>query len=480
MTDIPIDLTNAKLLIVDDVPTNLDVIYQSLQDEGYEVFVATDGETALEVVAREHPDLVLLDVMMPGIDGFEVCRRLKANAQVGQIPVIFLTARHETDGVVQGFQAGGVDYVTKPFQKEEVLVRIRTHLEYAFLARALVQKNRDLEAEIARRTVLDNRLSMMSEAEKARWDIDGFVGQSRMMQDILKKIRLLQNADAVSVLITGESGTGKELVARAIHTHSLRAKAPFVVVNCATIPKELAESMLFGHLKGSFTGADRDQLGYFELANEGTLFLDEIGTMPVELQPKLLRVLEDGVIRPLGASEDKQVDVRILAATNAPEAFRDDLYYRLARFTVELPPLRARKEDIPLLSRHFLRMFAAEMQLPVPDLSAQALVLLDDYDFPGNIRELKNMIEHALIMSEGATIEPHHLQTGSTGGALGVSDRTHATLDMDMLPWNFEEAEMVLIRRAMEHTQGNISDAAQLMGIHRSKIYRKLAQFKEK
>lgn len=479
MIDIPIDLTNAKLLIVDDVPTNLDVIYQSLQDEGYEVFVATDGETALEVVAQEHPDLVLLDVMMPGIDGFEVCRRLKAKAQMWHMPVIFLTAQHETKGVVKGFQVGGVDYVTKPFQKEEVLVRIRTHLEHAFLARALVQKNRDLEAEIARRTVLDNRLSMMSEAEKARWDIDGFVGQSRTMQDILKKIRLLQNADAVSVLITGESGTGKELVARAIHATSSRAKAPFVVVNCATIPKELAESMLFGHLKGAFTGADRDQLGYFELADGGTLFLDEIGAMPPELQPKLLRVLEDGLIRPLGAAQDKQVDVRILAATNEPEAFRDDLYYRLARFTVELPPLRARKEDIPLLSRHFLRMFAAEMQMNTPDLSAQALALLDGYDFPGNIRELKNVMERALIMSEGEVIEPRHVQMGASI-VYGTPEKMDHTLDMDMLPWNFEEAEMVLIRRAMEHTQGNISDAAQLMGIHRSKIYRKLAQFKEK
>lgn len=474
-----LNLTDAKLLVVDDLPANIDVLYQALRAEGYQVLAATDGETALGVVAQEKPDLVLLDVMMPpGMDGFEVCRRLKANADVADVPVIFLTAIGETPMLVKGFEAGGVDYVTKPFQFEEVLVRIRTHLEHTFLTRALAEKNLALEDEIAHRTVLDNRLTMLSEQEKERWGIEGFVGESRTLQDILQKIDLLQNADKLSVLIMGESGTGKELIARAIHTRSTRAKEPFVVINCATIPEQLAESMLFGHLKGSFTGAERDQMGYFELANGGTLFLDEIGTMPPDLQPKLLRVLEDGLIRPLGADKDRHVDVRILAATNDPKGFREDLYYRLARFTVELPPLRDRKEDIPILGRHFLRLFAAEMRMAVPELTTDAIAKMGKYDYPGNIRELKNLVERALIMSGGATIEGHHLQMEQTSGA-DVKPLEGQTLDVEDLPLNFDQAELALIQRAIRVADGNLTEAARLMGINRAKIYRKLAQAEE-
>jgi len=343
-----IDLTGAKLLIVDDQPANLDVLYKSLRTAGYQVLAATDGASALQAALQEQPDLILLDIMMPpGIDGLEVCRRLKADPNTQNIPVIFLTAAEETPGVIRGFEAGGVDYVTKPFQFAEVLMRIRTHLEHTFLTRALAEKNRELEAEIAHRTVLGNRLTLMSEQEKERWGLEGFVGESRTIQEILEKISLIQNADKLSVLITGESGTGKEMIARAIHAGSSRSQEPFVVINCATIPAQLAESMLFGHLKGAFTGAERDQMGYFEMADGGTLFLDEIGSMPPDLQPKLLRVLEDGLIRPLGAPQDKAVDVRILTATNAPEGFRDDLYYRLARFTERLSDSRRRTARCP-------------------------------------------------------------------------------------------------------------------------------------
>ncbi|MBT3292232.1 MAG: sigma-54-dependent Fis family transcriptional regulator, partial [Victivallales bacterium] len=227
--------------------------------------------------------------------------------------------------------------------------------------------------------------------EAQRWGVEGFVSQSPLLREILQKIKMLEHADSVSVLVTGESGTGKELIARAVHANSARAAGPFLPINCATVPREMAESLVFGHKKGAFTGADADQAGYFDLADGGTLFLDEVGDMPHDLQVKLLRVLEDGQVRSLGAQESRPVDVRVVAATNADlqrriqeTAFRQDLYFRIARFTVTAPPLRQRREDIPLLTRHFLQILAAEMGREAPDLSPQALARLQDYPFPGN------------------------------------------------------------------------------------------------
>ncbi len=232
-------------------------------------------------------------------------------------------------------------------------------------------------------------------------------------------MKRLQNFGSVNVLITGESGTGKELVARALHFGSNRAKGPFIPVNCVAIPEELAESMLFGHIRGAFTGATMDRKGYFEMAHGGTLFLDEIGDMPVTLQAKLLRVLEDGCITPLGSTRERKVDVRVVAATNAnlaaqidSGAFRQDLYFRLAQYTVALPPLRDRREDMPLLAQHFLRLFAAEMGIPTPAMDAEALRLLAAHPFPGNVRELKNVIERALIESGGLQVRAEHLRLG--------------------------------------------------------------------
>ena len=308
------DLAGAQILIVDDTPTNLKILRQALEGEGYRILVATNGEKALELAASVEPDLILLDVMMPGIDGFETCRRLRERAATRTIPVIFVTAKDETEGVVHGFEAGGIDYITKPFHNEEVLARTRTHLERALLARALAakndeleQKNRELQEEIARRKTLtsernhlNEQLSMISQREAAHWGIDGFVGRSGIVQQSLKEISLLQHADVASVLVPGESGTGKELIARAIHSGSARSSGPFVPVNCSAIPAELAESLLFGHLRGAFTGADAARTGYFELAHGGTLFLDEVGDMAPDLQAKLLRVLEDGVVTPIG------------------------------------------------------------------------------------------------------------------------------------------------------------------------------------
>ena len=301
------------------------------------------------------------------------------------------------------------------------------------------------------------------------------------MRTILRSVQTLQGAGVTSVLIAGESGTGKELVARAIHFGSGRSEGPFVPVNCGAIPREMAESLLFGHERGAFTGAEREKAGYFELADGGTLFLDEVGEMSQEVQVKLLRVLEDGRVMPLGARQERAVDVRVLAATNADlrtrmEAgtFLQDLYFRLARFTVYVPPLRERKEDIPLLSAHFLRLFSAEMGREAPGLSRAALSALDAYDFPGNIRELKNMIERALLESSGAEeIGPQHLQFLRPPPKAEVP--TPAAEESGEVAWpNFERDELERVKQALTQTKGNVVAAARLLGTNRMRIYRLL------
>lgn len=494
MSEAVVELSGAKILVVDDVPANLDVLLGALQSAGYVVLVATDGVSALRVADREAPDLILLDVAMPEMDGHEVCRRLQAMPQTREIPVIFVTAAGDTEQIVSGFQSGAVDYIVKPFRFEEVIARIRTQLERVHLARALLEKNqelvtanaelresnrkaeeinRHLEAEVSRRTALDNRLHMISKREEEHWGIAGFVGESQTVQKILRDIGMLHNANAMSVLITGESGTGKELIARAVHAGSGRRDRPFVPVNCAAIPGELAESLLFGHKKGSFTGAAADQAGYFELADGGTLFLDEIGAMPASVQPKLLRVLEDRYIRPLGSGSDLKVDVRIVSATNEPVgSMREDLYYRLARFTVDVPPLRQRRDDILPLARHFLQVFALEMGFGTSGFTPEGLGQLIDYDYPGNVRELKNIVERALIESGGATIEPRHLYMMPISASLEAPVAVSAEEPSAKLA----VVEAAAIQRAIAQTHGNKSEAARLLGINRNKLYRLLGK----
>jgi DNA-binding NtrC family response regulator len=492
-----VDLRGASILVVDDVPANLEVLCESLEEEGYEVLVAADGEGALKVASYSIPELILLDVVMPGMDGYETCRQLKQHQHTRGIPVVFLTARDEVEGIVEGFSAGGLDYIVKPFSREEVLIRIRTQLERVRLERELERKNQQLQAknhalgaEIARRRQLRterdhlaDRLSLQSEQEAEHWGLKGFVGHSRTMQRILEDLNLLQQAETTSVLITGESGTGKELIARACHASSRRASEPFIAVNCASIPAALAESLLFGHVQGAFSGADRAQAGYFDLADGGTLFLDEVGEMPVDLQAKLLRVLEGGAVMPLGARESHRVDVRILAATNADlqkqiaaGAFRSDLYYRLARFVVQVPPLRQRQDDIELLALHFLELYAAEMGIDVPVFGDGVVATLAAYAYPGNVRELKNIIERALLGSRGADIQVHHLHLGTTSADTVPTAGPDTATWVEELPFDFAEAETALVQRALRHTGGNVSAAARLLGINRAKVYRKLKQ----
>ena len=473
------DLQGAKILLVDDQPANLDILSDLLESQGYNVHLAPSGTIALKSAVRVVPDLILLDVMMPEMDGFEACRRLKEDDATKHIPVIFITARDLEEDVVTGFRTGGVDYITKPFKEEEVLVRVETQVRVNRLAQELVEKNEalaeknlELEAEIAQRKVLKGQLKRETE----RWGLDGFIGESQAVKAIFEQVELMQDNPTTSVLITGESGTGKELIARAIHFGGPREEAPFVPVNCNAIPGELVESALFGHVRGAFTGANEDRAGHFEMADKGTLFLDEIGDMPVDLQGRLLRVIEDGEVWPVGASAGKQVDVRVLAATNADlqekmdaGTFRQDLYFRLARYTVTAPALRNRKEDIPLLAKHFLRLFSTEMGREAPVLSAKAVEQLAGYDFPGNVRELKNIIERAMIESRGGEIEPDHLHF--LGGKSGADVNASSDLPMD-LDAAEREANRRVVAQAMEKCGGNISEAARLLGTTRNRIYR--------
>jgi len=494
-------LAGAKVLIVDDTPENLDVLAKLIEPHGCSVLAAPGGEVALHIAAKAAPDLVLLDVMMPDLGGFETCKRLKAEAATADCPVLFISASNDIQNLIEGFAAGGVDYITKPFQAEEILARVRTHLSISRLNRELREKNDALRAandqlkeEMRRRTSAENalqaageQLSSLSDREAERWGISGLVGRSRTITPILDEIRRLQNFGSVNVLVTGESGTGKELVARALHFGSTRAKGPFIPVNCVAIPEDLAESMLFGHVRGAFTGATVDRKGYFEMAHGGTLFLDEIGDMPVSLQAKLLRVLEDGRVTPLGSSRERQVDVRVVAATNVDlqmqiesGAFRQDLYFRLAQYTVFVPPLRERREDIGLLAQHFLKLFAAEMGMPTPTLDHAAQSALEDYPFPGNVRELKNVIERALIESGGLPVHAEHLHLGHGArkpAAIKPARQSAepASIAPD-LPLNLEAAENLLIRRALSATGGNIAEAARRLGINRARIYRKLGE----
>ena len=480
-----LDITNARILLVDDVPANLDVLCQALEDAGYEISVAPGGEIALRNARANELDLILLDVVMPGMDGYETCRRLKADPATRDVPVIFITARGETEGVVEGFAVGGVDYIAKPFRKEEVLARVQTHLEKARLTRVLQEKNRALEEEITRRQQaisernhLAQQLAHISQLEAERWGVAGLVARSPIMQQIFHEVGLLQKAGTTSTLIVGESGTGKELIARAIHFGGSAAEGPFIPVNCAAIPANLAESQFFGHVRGAFTGADTDRTGYFELADGGTLFLDEVGEMPVELQPKLLRALEDGRIVPVGGKEEKAVKVRTLAATNADlpagmaeGAFRQDLYYRLARFTLRVPPLRQRREDIPLLGQHFVALLAGEMAIEVPEVSVEALEELATYDVPGNVRELKNLIERALLESRGGEILPVHLHFAHPTSTDLEEAAPGVLFPADLSP-TFEAAERWVVERIQEQTQGNVTETARRLGVSRNRIYR--------
>lgn len=395
------------ILVVDDTPANLRLLTDLLAQHGYRVRPASDGALALKSVAARMPDLILLDVSMPEMDGYEVCRRLKADEQTRRIPVIFISAFGDTQQKVAGFAAGGVDYITKPFEAEEVLARVRTHLQL----RRVEELQRACDEIAALKSQLELQNSYLTEAVVEAKAFGDLVGQSAALRHIVSQIDVVAPTEA-SVLILGETGSGKELVAHEIHRRSARKDRPLVRVNCASIPKELFESEFFGHARGSFTGAVRDRAGRFETAEGGTLFLDEIGEVPPDMQSKLLRVLQEKRYERVGEDRTRHANVRIIAATNrdlkkeaAAGRFREDLYYRLNVFPIQVIPLRERMDDVPLLAKHFVELSVRELKCAKPRLTRAGVTKLQNYDWPGNVRELRNVIERAVILARGGTLD---------------------------------------------------------------------------
>jgi formate hydrogenlyase transcriptional activator len=480
------------LLIVDDTPVNLEILVEIFANRGFDVVVATDGQSAIDLIPRARPDLILLDVMMPGIDGFETCRRLKAKPETKDIPIIFMTALSETTDKVKGFKVGAVDYITKPIQHEEVLARVTAHVALRSLHQQLEEANNTLEQRVNERTEelqqalqeveqLKTRLqaenAYLQEEIKVAHNFDEIIHKAASFHAILRQVEQVAPTDA-TVLILGESGTGKELLARAVHNHSKRRARPLVKVNCASLPTNLIESELFGHEKGAFTGALVKKIGRFELADGGTIFLDEIAEMPIELQAKLLRVLQEGELERLGNSKTTKVDVRVIAATNreleqAVKAgtFREDLYYRLNVFPITSPPLRERREDISILVPHFLKKFRAKIGKPVRTVSPEAMQALQAYRWPGNVRELENMTERAVILSTGSVLEMENFPAlSAVTPQLAVT--TTPEMDGDSLR-TLEEIEREYIVQVLKKTSWVVEGqkgAASILGLNPSTL----------
>ncbi len=450
-----------RLLVVDDEPSMREFLEIMLSQEGYQVILAATGEEGFKAYRQEEPDLVLTDVKMPGMSGLELIKEIHSLDQ--GIPIIAITAYACADDAIRAVRAGAYDYLSKPFQIDDLRVIIRNALE-------------------TRRLRKENLLLRQSVEQRHRFG--ELIGKSPLMEEIFNLISRIAPSKA-SVLIVGESGTGKELVARAIHRNSTRVDRPFVTVNCTAIPESLLESEMFGHLKGSFTGAVGNKPGLVETAHTGTLFLDEVGDIPLSVQAKLLRFLQEREFRRVGGTEDHKVDVRVLAATNKKlekemEAgnFREDLYYRLNVIRIRIPSLREREEDIPLLVDHFLEKFSTEQRRNLKRVSSLAMRILCNYRFPGNVRELENVIERCVTLEESDqltadNLPPKLLEARVTPPtALGDMDIPPDGIDLNR---TMENLEKKLIGRALEITGGNRSRAASLLGISfRSLRYRLL------
>ncbi|HEX4386811.1 MAG TPA: sigma-54 dependent transcriptional regulator [Myxococcales bacterium] len=449
-------MTAPHLLLIDDDPRIVpEQVRLTFRAPEYRVEVATTGEAGVEAVRRDPPDVVLLDVRLPDQSGLEVYQRIRAVD--ARIPVIFVTTTNAADTAIDAMKQGAFDYLRKPLDLAELKRVVASALEVV-----------RLHAKVALPGAL---------AEPAA---EAMHGSSNAMLEVYKAIGRVAAQD-VTVLITGESGTGKELVARAIYQHSGRAQAPFLALNCAAIPEQLLESELFGHEKGAFTGADRRRIGKFEQCNGGTILLDEIGDMPLLLQAKLLRLLQERSFERVGGSETVKVDVRVLASSHrdlkaAAGNLRPDLYYRLSTFTIQLPPLRDRLGDLPEMARHFIGIFAAEMGREVRELAPEALQKLQSHAWPGNIRELQNVLRQALLRAKGNVLLSSFLPALNPDGVAPanapfdltsfVRQRLSAQTD-DLFEQTHSEVDRVLLTLALEFTRGNHTEAARMLGISR-------------
>jgi DNA-binding NtrC family response regulator len=449
-----------NVLVVDDEPKLCDLLASALSQNDIQVFTAGNGLHALAVLEREEIDLVITDWRMPGMDGPQLLAEIRQ--RFAQLPVIVMTAYSTVKNAVQSMRNGAYDYISKPFDIDELDITVHKALQF----RDILRDNQRLRAEL-----------------DEHQQIDSLVGESPAFRRVLQAVDSVRESSA-TILLTGESGTGKEMVARAIHKHGNRADKPFVAVNCAAIPEGLLESEMFGHKKGAFTGAVSDRIGRFQQADKGTLFLDEVGDMPLALQAKILRALQERVIEPVGDPRERKVDVRVIAATNkdlldavARKEFREDLYYRLNVFPIPLPALRERVEDIPALARHFAHILGATAGKRIAGFSPEALLAMTNYPWPGNIRELQNCVERATIVASTATIEESDLPAylfGSRpldGSAASIlSDGAGIPTDLDAA---LAEVEKAYILAALQASNGVQAAAAQLIGIsERSFWYR--------
>jgi DNA-binding NtrC family response regulator len=469
------------ILIADDDPAQRRLLQASVERNGFLTKTAEDGRAAVRLAEDSSVDLVLLDLVMPGLTGIEALKEIRHRRP--SLPCIVLTASGGIDTVVQAMQAGANDFFVKPASPERILVSVRNALEMSTLKVEVTS----LKKKAANGLTFDD---MVADAPAMRLVV-------RMGQRAA--------ASSIPVLVTGESGVGKELLARAVHGASERAGRPFVAVNCGAIPENLVESILFGHEKGAFTGAVEKHAGKFVEAHGGTLFLDEVGELPLDMQVKLLRVLQEGEVDPVGGKRPVKVDVRIVSATNkdlaklvAENRFREDLYYRLNVFPIEAPPLRDRREDIPAMVARFVARFAAEENRPVRGCAPDTLAMLVAYDWPGNVRQLENSVFRAVVLSEGdllrpedfpqiSGVKPRPLEAANDALPGGVSAPANDAAPGEARPVpifdagghlrKLEEVERDLIELAIEHYAGHMSEVARRLGIGRSTLYRKLREY---
>jgi two-component system nitrogen regulation response regulator NtrX len=444
-----------QILVVDDEERIRQSLNGVLKDEGYEVLEAKDGVQALKQIESDPPDAVLLDIWMPGMDGMETLERIKA--QIPKLPVIMISGHANIELAVKATKLGAYDFIEKPLSLEKVLLTVN----HALVFSKLEQENRALRQEIQR-----------------KYEI---VGNSTGILQLKEQIKIVAPTNGW-VLIAGENGTGKELVAREIHQLSLRVDKPFVEVNCAAIPEELIESELFGHEKGSFTGALTKRRGKFDLANDGTIFLDEIADMSLKTQAKILRILQEQKFERVGGTEMIYVDVRVVAATNRDlkeemqkGGFREDLYYRLNVIPLVVPPLRERRTDIPLLAEHFVTEFCLENHKELKKISPEAMDLLTSYPWPGNVRELRNVIERMVIMTRGVLIEAKDVPDP-------VREQPKAQLEFSFFEYNLlkdarREFERRFIVKKLTENEENVSKTAEVIGIERSNLHRKIKSY---
>ena len=450
------------ILVADDDASIRSLLKQLLADEGFAVIEASTGVEVVEKVKESSPDLVIMDVRMPELDGIEALSRVKATNP--KTAVLIMTAFGSSNAAIRAMEFGAFDYITKPFELDKISHSVKRVLDY-----------QDLTQEVE---VLRDEISTLVQTER-------IVGNSPAMQEVYKTIGKVAKADA-TILITGESGTGKELVAEALHFNSNRRSGPMVKVSCAALPETLLETELFGHEKGSFTGAMTQRRGRFEMADKGTIFLDEIGEMTVPTQTKLLRVLQERKLERIGSSLPIKVDIRIIVATNKDlqkqveqSKFRDDLYYRLNVINIHMPPLRDRKEDIPSLVEHFLAKHRYSATAQPAAISEEAIRRLIEYNWPGNVRELENVIERAVVLSRGQIITSRELPFGeheAGEGEEGDGD-AEAKGDSSFFKKSVAQFEKDLIMKALRDANGNRSKAAEMLGIYRRLLYAKIKEY---